>query len=124
MRPKLFISACVLFLLSLSFQYGGDLVGAKGKVLKAVIVEESSMRSSLPDKSQIEAIMNASSIGILVVDQDVVGPDKKTPPTSLVPFLNAAKEKELPQLTRKWSSGRVTSVACPPTFEKLKEAVQ
>jgi hypothetical protein len=123
MKPKIFAAACLLFLLSLSLQYGGDLVGAKSKVLKAVIVEEGSMRSSLPQQ-QIITLMKASSLGVYVVDQDIVGPDKKTPPADLVPFLNAAKGKQLPQLARKWSNGRTTSVACPVPFEKLKEAVQ
>jgi hypothetical protein len=95
-------------------------VGFKSTVLQAVIVEESSDRSKLPH-AQIVAILKASSIGIKVIDKDVIGPDGKTP-AELLPFLKAAEGKQLPQLTRKWSNGRTTSVALPATFEKLKEA--
>jgi hypothetical protein len=95
-------------------------VGFKSTVLRAVIVEESSARSKLP-QAQIIAIQKAGSIGIDVVDQDVVGPDGK-PPAELLSFLAAAKGKPLPQLARKWSNGRTTSVALPATFDKLKEA--
>jgi hypothetical protein len=96
-----------------------ELFGFKSTVLQAYIVEETSKRSTLPQE-QIIAIQKASSIGIKPIDKDVVGPDNK-PPAELIPFLKAAEGKQLPQLARKWSNGRTTSVAMPATFEKLKE---
>lgn len=98
------------------------MLGYKSKIVQAVIVEESTDRSKLK-QPQIVAITKAASLGVQVIDKDTVGPDNKTPEV-LVPFLAAAKDKPLPQLVRKWSNGRVTSVAMPLTFEKLQEAVK
>jgi hypothetical protein len=105
-----------------AFDSVAGLVGYKSKVVQAVIIEESAERSKLP-QSQIIAIMKAGEIGVGVVDQNAVGPDGKTP-ASMSPFIAAAAGKQLPQLTRKWSNGRTTSVAMPADFDKLKEAVK
>lgn len=120
LKGKLFAAACVVFLLSLGTQYGPQVLG-KSHVTKAVIVEETNQRSSLPISQRI-TLLTAPDIGVEVVDQDIVGPDKKPPP-ELVPFLKAASGKPLPQLAKKWASGQTTSTDCPLTMDKLKEAV-
>jgi len=126
LRPKLFGAACILFLLSLSMQYGSSLMGA-GHPVQSIIVEESSQRSSL--SVELRSTLNrAGSLGIDVIDQDVTDSSKKTP-AELVPFIKAAQTKvasggSLPQLTRKWSNGRTTSVACPYPLTKLEEATK
>lgn len=89
-------------------------IGAKSTVVQAVIVEESSERSKLP-QTQIIAITKASSIGIKVIDKD------SAVPPDLQKFLDAAKGKPLPQLVVKRSNGRVTSAALPPTFGQLRD---
>lgn len=94
-------------------------LGFKSTVVQAVIVEKSSDRSKLP-QSQIIVIQKAGELGIKVVDQNVLDPAGNVP-SVLAPFLAAAKGKPLPQLVRKWASGRITSVALPPSFDKLRE---
>ena len=91
------------------------------KLLGAVIVEESADRPKLPAE-QVMALAAAPALGVVVVDQHVVGKGKQ-PAAELQPYLDAAKGKLLPQLVRKWGNGSVTSVDCPTTTELLKKAV-
>lgn len=91
------------------------------KPVQCVIVEESAERPKLP-ASQIQALAAADGMGVIVVDKDVLGKAKKPDP-ALQHYLDEAKGKPLPQLVRKWSNGRTTSVACPLTADDLRKAV-
>jgi hypothetical protein len=96
-------------------------VGASSKIEKAWIVEETANRSALP-QTQIIAIRKAETLGIKRIDPGDV-PVNEAAKVELAAVLKAVGDKPLPQLARKWSNGRTTSVACPLTFDKLKEAV-
>jgi hypothetical protein len=91
------------------------------KPVQCVIVEESADRPKLPS-SQIQALTAAPDMGVIVVDKDVLGKAKKPDP-ALQHYLDEAKGEPLPQLVRRWSNGRTTSVACPLTTEELRKAV-
>jgi len=104
-------------------EYAGQAVSwiYSSKPVQCVIVEESADRPKLP-ASQIQALAAAPSMGVFVIDKDVLGPGKKPAPV-LQHYLDEAKGKPLPQLVRKWSSGRTTSVDCPLTTDELRKAV-
>lgn len=93
----------------------------QGKVVQAWIVEETSTRSKL-DQQQIIAIRKAETLGVKLVDPNDVPVNEKAK-AELAAVLKAAAGKPLPLLVRKWSTGRMTAVACPATFDKLKEAL-
>lgn len=96
-------------------------VWGTAKLTSAVIVEESADRPKLT-ADQIQALAAAPGLGVIVVDQNVLGKAKKPSP-ELQPYLDAAKDKPPPQLVRKWSSGKITSVDCPATLGLLKKAI-
>jgi len=88
---------------------------------KAVIVEEAKLRPSLPS-TQIIALLGAEELGVEVVDQNVVGPDKKTP-ADLAPFLEAAKTATLPAFVTK-RGAKYEAIPAPTTLTALKEALK
>ena len=130
MRIAGWILAAVLIAAGVAGQAGVDLPGygeaavgwfSASKPVQSVIVEESGDRPKLP-ASQIQALAAAPGLGVFVIDKDVLGPGKKPAPV-LQHYLDEAKCKPLPQLVRKWSNGRTTSVACPLTTDELRKAV-
>ena len=129
---KIFLAivACLMLVVGVAGQAGVDFPSyadtAIGWVyssspVQSVIVEESGDRPKLP-ASQIQALAAAPGMGVFVIDKDVLGPGKKPAPV-LQHYLDEAKDKPLPQLVRKWSNGRTTSVACPLTTDELRKAV-
>jgi len=130
MKAAGWILCACLVIAGATLQSGVDLPGAaetvigwvyESKPVQSVIVEESSDRPKLP-ASQIQAIAAAPGMGVFVIDKDVLGPGKKPAPV-LQHYLDEANGKPLPQLVRKWSNGRTTSVDCPLTADELKKAV-
>lgn len=128
-KPFAWVFCVGLLLAGLGLQYGPalpDIPGVswlwgQGTVTQAVIVHESSVSQPLTP-AMVEVLTLAPSIGVAVWDQNILGKGKKPSPTAQ-PFLDAAKDKPLPQLVCRWSSGRITSVVCPGTFADLRKAV-
>lgn len=71
--------------------------------LYVVIVEETdeaaATRGAMFADPELGARMKAKGHAWRVVDKDVKGPDRKTPPTDVARFLDAAKGKALPQIS-------------------------
>jgi hypothetical protein len=88
---------------------------------QSVIIHETKIDKPL-SQAMVEVLAKAPSIGVLVWDKDVLGPEKK-PSAAAEPFLDAVTGKQLPQLTLQWPSGSVTSQPCPTTFAELRKAV-
>jgi hypothetical protein len=102
-------------------------------VTAAVIVEETSQRTTLP-KEVIIVLSLAPKYGVKVVDQDVKEQDKVDKqgrliekggtPKTLIPFFAAAKGKPLPELVTRRGSSQYEAQPCPTSVEKLQEAIK
>lgn len=92
-----------------------------GDVVRAAIVYESS-DANATSKATIEVLAKAASVGVLLIDQNDVGPGKK--PSALIkPFLDAAAGHALPALAIETTGGKLIVEPCPTTFAAVKERV-
>jgi len=87
----------------------------------AAIVHESGITTPFT-KEQTKVFVGASSIGVKVIDKDILGPGKQPSP-ALKPYLDAAKDRELPVLVIRYKGGSVVVESVPATFEALKARV-
>ena len=113
--------AIAMILVGVYREYGHLVLSGVSPPTKAMIVYESSF-STIPAKEMVEVYAKAPDFGVGVLDKDTLGKGKQ-PSAELQPFLDAAKEHELPVLALRWSSGKITVQPCPGTLDELRKVV-
>lgn len=122
MKKALPVVAVLMMLVGVGLIVRPDLATFSiGTPTQAVIVYESSAAKPF-SPAMVEVLTKAPSIGVLVWDQNILGPGKK-PSATAKPYLDVVSGKQLPQLALRWPSGSVTSQVCPGTFAELRKVV-
>ena len=86
----------------------------------AVIVHETKIgKPTTPEETKL--ITGAPALGVFVIDQNLLGPGKQPSP-KMQPYLDKAKDQELPVLILRWPGGKLT-VEPVTTLEALKARI-
>jgi hypothetical protein len=91
------------------------------RIEQAVIIRETGVDK--PITKELAALYAAApGFGVMVIDDDTLGPGKQPSPT-LKPFLNAAAGKELPVLVLRYSGGKIEVEPLPATIDELQKRI-
>ena len=124
-RKNVMLIAVGLIVGGLAIEYGPAamrLLPFMSQPVDAIIVYESKM-DAVPTREFTRMITHAPiDCGVKVIDKDTLGKGRQPSP-ELIPYLEAAKDHELPVLVTRWAGGSYSVVPCPETLEELKAEV-